>query len=140
MNMVSKERRLAAAVPLAAVLYPDADRPAAHGSGYRDQHGEGLGRPPDEARRGGVLLRLLRGLAAWVAAWRERRAVLDQLSAMSDRDLADIGLDRAQIHRVFDPAFVRARDTPYRATRDIEDWALADLGLSPTLPRPTTSR
>ena len=138
MNMVSKERRLAAAVPLAAVLYPDADRPAAHGSGYRDQHGEGLGRPPDEARRGGVLLRLLRGLAAWVAAWRERRAVLDQLSAMSDRDLADIGLDRAQIHRVFDPAFAREAGTPRPAASNQEQQVLAALGLSQRSARPLT--
>ncbi|MBV8869519.1 MAG: DUF1127 domain-containing protein [Acetobacteraceae bacterium] len=94
MNMISKERRQAAAVPLAAVLYPDTNLPAADGSADHSQHVEGLGRPLDEASRGGVLSRLLHGVAAWVAAWHEHRAVLDQLSAMSDRDLADIGLTR----------------------------------------------
>ena len=139
MNMMSKERRQAAAVPLAAVLYPDTGQPAADGSGYHGQYGEGLGRPPDEASRGGVLARLLRGMAAWVAAWREHRAVLDQLSAMSDRDLADIGLTRALIHSAFDPAFAREVGAPSSAASEQERQVLAELGLSRTQPRPLPS-
>lgn len=38
-----------------------------------------------------------------------RRAVLDELSMLSDRELADVGLDRADLVRVYDPAFAAAR-------------------------------
>ena len=100
MNMMSKERRLAAAVPLAEALYPDTSSPAANGSDYHGQYVEGRSAPLESSSRRRVVSRLLRGFTAWVAAWREHRAVIDQLSAMSDRDLADIGLTRAQIHQV----------------------------------------
>ncbi len=39
----------------------------------------------------------------------QRRAVINELSALSDRELADIGLHRAEMGRVFDPKFVEAR-------------------------------
>ena len=39
------------------------------------------------------------------AAWRRRQAVVQELAMMSDRELADIGLSRADLPRVFDPAF-----------------------------------
>jgi len=45
-----------------------------------------------------------RGVAAWPArfrAWREQRAALAQLEAMNDRELADIGLTRSDLPRVF---------------------------------------
>lgn len=48
----------------------------------------------------------LHGLRAWIAAlqaWRQDRSALAELETMSDRDLADIGLNHADIHRVFDP-------------------------------------
>lgn len=48
-----------------------------------------------------------RWLAARVAAfhaWREKRIALAELEMMSDRDLQDIGLSRADLHRVFDSA------------------------------------
>ncbi len=38
-----------------------------------------------------------------------RRAVLDELSSLSDRELSDIGLSRAELSRVFDPRFIEAR-------------------------------
>lgn len=38
-----------------------------------------------------------------------RRAVLDELSVLTDRELADIGLNRAELDRVFDPAFAKTR-------------------------------
>ena len=42
-------------------------------------------------------------------AVRHRRAVLDELSGLSDRELADIGLSRNELSRVFDPQFAEAR-------------------------------
>ena len=41
---------------------------------------------------------------------RRRRAVLDELSALSDRELADIGLNRNELSRVFDPQFAKQRE------------------------------
>ena len=53
---------------------------------------------PDEIHRGfGSFITAFR-------AWREKRAALAELEMMSDRELADIGLSRADLHRVFDPA------------------------------------
>jgi uncharacterized protein YjiS (DUF1127 family) len=47
------------------------------------------------------------GGLAWLAdtieAWRDRRAAYERLRLMSDRELADIGLNRAEITRVFEP-------------------------------------
>jgi len=48
------------------------------------------------------------GLSAWIAAfraWREKQVAINELEMMSDRELADIGLNRADVHRVFDDAF-----------------------------------
>jgi len=44
-------------------------------------------------------------LTAFVA-WRRRQAVLQEMAMLSERELADIGLSRADLPRVFDPAFV----------------------------------
>lgn len=38
-----------------------------------------------------------------------RRAVLGELSMLTDRELADIGLHRSDLGRVFDPRFAQAR-------------------------------
>lgn len=46
----------------------------------------------------------LRGVRAWLAAfraWREKRVALAELETMSDPELADIGLTRADLPRVF---------------------------------------
>jgi uncharacterized protein YjiS (DUF1127 family) len=52
------------------------------------------------------------GLAAWLSqqvaaftAWRSNREAALELSRMSDFELADIGLSRSDLVRVFDPAF-----------------------------------
>lgn len=47
----------------------------------------------------------LQSAVAWVAGLPRRRAVLDELGALSDHELADIGLVRGDLRRVFDPAF-----------------------------------
>lgn len=59
-------------------------------------------------QRSGIFARLA-ALGQWVAEAPRRRAVLDELSALSDYELADIGLSRSGISRVFDPTFARDR-------------------------------
>ena len=49
------------------------------------------------------------GVVARLRAWLERRSVAAELNALSDRELADIGLSRADLGRVFEPAFIRQR-------------------------------
>lgn len=44
-------------------------------------------------------------IATAVVTWPERRRTYESLRALSDRDLADIGIARGDIARVFDPAF-----------------------------------
>ncbi len=46
---------------------------------------------PQRKSRGWAALHRLAGLVRMVAIWPERRRVIDALSAMSDRELADIG-------------------------------------------------
>jgi uncharacterized protein YjiS (DUF1127 family) len=53
-----------------------------------------------------------RGLAAWwsrqaaaFVAWRRNNEGATELAAMSDRQLADIGLSRSDLTRVFDAAY-----------------------------------
>jgi uncharacterized protein YjiS (DUF1127 family) len=50
----------------------------------------------------------LRWLFDTVADWQARNAAYQRLRHMSDRELADIGLTRDQIARVFDPSFAQA--------------------------------
>ncbi len=47
-------------------------------------------------------------LFAKFAEWQRRRAVIQEMAMMSDRELADIGLTRSDLARVFDPDFVAA--------------------------------
>ena len=51
----------------------------------------------------------MRGVLAHIAALPRRRAVIDELSMLSDRELADIGLSRADVGRVFDRRFSSSR-------------------------------
>lgn len=57
---------------------------------------------------GGVVV-ALRNVVAWIADLPRRRAVLGELEMMSDRELADIGLVRAELPRIFDEDFAAAR-------------------------------
>ena len=52
---------------------------------------------------------LIGRIAARIAAAWHRRAVMDELSSLSDRDLADIGINRGDLGRIFDPRFNRDR-------------------------------
>jgi uncharacterized protein YjiS (DUF1127 family) len=57
----------------------------------------------------GTLTKGLRAVTSWFAANVQRRAVIGELSSLSDHELADIGLTRGDIPRVFDRSFVAAR-------------------------------
>ncbi len=46
----------------------------------------------------------------WLLEMPRRRALLDELNTLSDHELADIGLTRSELGRVFDPAFAAQRD------------------------------
>lgn len=60
-----------------------------------------------DARRGrsGVI----GGLLGRVSAFLSRQRVLGELNTLSDRELMDIGLNRAELRNVFDPAFTTRR-------------------------------
>ena len=49
----------------------------------------------------------------WVAELPRRRAMLDELASLSDHELSDIGLNRADLPRVFDPAFAAQRNAGF---------------------------
>jgi uncharacterized protein YjiS (DUF1127 family) len=59
--------------------------------------------PRREAGRG-FARRLADGIA-WLVAMPRRHGELQELAMLSDRELSDIGLNRAELKRVFDPAF-----------------------------------
>ena len=64
------------------------------------------------ASRPSFVAKLAQGFGRMVQAMvalPRRRAVLDELSMLSDRELADIGLSRPELRLVFDPAFARNR-------------------------------
>jgi uncharacterized protein YjiS (DUF1127 family) len=69
------------------------------GPAYEDPQRAGV--KPSGQEAGGWLHRLVMA----VSAWRQRQAVLREMQTMTDRELADIGLSRADLSRVFDPAF-----------------------------------
>ena len=46
----------------------------------------------------------------WLSDLPRRRAALDELSSLSEHELADIGLTRADLPRLFDPDFVVERN------------------------------
>lgn len=65
-----------------------------------------------DAALGGMLRRFFTGfgqalaaVGAALATWPDRRATYEKLRRLSDRELADIGLTRGDITRVFDPDF-----------------------------------
>jgi uncharacterized protein YjiS (DUF1127 family) len=55
------------------------------------------------------LARRIADAIAHLVALPRRRAVLDELSTLTDRELADIGVSRSDLKRVFDPAFTQGR-------------------------------
>ena len=59
---------------------------------------------PRAVRKTGLAAWLSRQVASYVA-WRNEQAAAAELSAMSDYELADIGLSRSDLSRVFKPGF-----------------------------------
>ena len=49
------------------------------------------------------------GFFARIAAWRERQRGYAELSGLTDRELQDIGVNRADIRQVFEPGFASSR-------------------------------
>jgi uncharacterized protein YjiS (DUF1127 family) len=68
---------------------------------------EAIGRAIRDAVTG--FFRALRSIASFIITYPERRAVFEHLNALSDRELADIGLTRGDLARVFDTDFAKAR-------------------------------
>ncbi|MGG5817518.1 DUF1127 domain-containing protein [Falsiroseomonas sp. HW251] len=78
-----------------------------------------------QARDAAIVSGLRRAFSAlWqvVTTWPSRRAAYEQLRGLTDRELADIGLTRGDIAKVFDPGF----KAPARA---------ANLNLASRAPR-----
>ena len=66
-------------------------------------------RETPKRRRGAGVGTKVSAAVRWFADMGRRRAVLDELGALSDHELADIGLNRGDLPRVFDPAYAQAR-------------------------------
>jgi len=75
-----------------------------------DDHGYDPATLPGEQQASTGLLRWLGDGVAFVAQgfknWMSREATLSDMGMMSDRELADIGLNRSDLPRVFDEDFV----------------------------------
>jgi uncharacterized protein YjiS (DUF1127 family) len=56
----------------------------------------------------GIFAAVMNGVR-WLADLPRRRAVLAELNELSDHELADIGLNRSELGRVFDPEFAAQR-------------------------------
>ena len=78
---------------------------------YRSPAGAGTDGTDMTSRpeRPGALRQWINRAFAAIAAISRRQAVLRELTQLSDRELADIGLNRAELTRVFDPKFIQAR-------------------------------
>ncbi len=59
---------------------------------------------PQAARKDGLAAWLSRRVAAFIAWYRNNEA-MSELASMSDRELMDIGMNRGDLARAFDPAF-----------------------------------
>ena len=62
----------------------------------------------DTIASNGVFAAVLRAVH-WLADLPRRRTVLAELNELSEHELADIGLNRSELTRVFDPEFAAQR-------------------------------
>ena len=58
---------------------------------------------PQTVRKGGLAAWLSRQVAAFIM-WRRNSEAMSELASMSDRELMDIGMNRGDLARAFDPA------------------------------------
>ena len=80
------------------------------------------------------LINMFLSAKAAIANWRDRRRAYDELMALDDRSLADIGLHRSQIPALVEGAFEARR--PQRDARHAElPAALGAPVLGPSLGR-----
>ena len=77
-----------------------------------------------------ALWRGFRAVVLFIAEYPRRRAMFEQLQAMSDRELADIGLERSDLARVFDEDFSLSRAQANREAR---------TAAAPATPAPANS-
>lgn len=94
---------------------------------------EAIGR----ALRNGVVrvFRTLASVARFIVTYPQRRAVFEQLNSLSDRELADIGLARADLAHVFDEDFVRTREAAARAATVLASRPLTAANSNVATPR-----
>ncbi len=57
------------------------------------------------------------GIVARISAWLKRRAAVSELSALTDHELADIGLSRGELATAFDQNVVAARNAERFGTK-----------------------
>ena len=68
-----------------------------------------LGELPIAEQGPSLFARLAAGLR-WIGTLAKRQAVMSELSALSDHELADIGITRSEMTMVFDPEFAARRN------------------------------
>ena len=66
---------------------------------------------PASSKLGRGVFATLANAVKWVIEMPRRRAVLDELGALTDHELADIGLSRAELGQVFDRDFAGVRNS-----------------------------
>lgn len=69
---------------------------------------------PARGRSFGAVGRFFARIAADVREYGRRQRVVSELSRLSDRELADVGLTRADIGQVFTPEFAERRRSEQR--------------------------
>ena len=65
--------------------------------------------PARPAAAAAPMSRRLADALAWVAAFPRRRSAMAELSGLTDRELADIGLTRSELRQVFRRGFADGR-------------------------------
>jgi uncharacterized protein YjiS (DUF1127 family) len=60
---------------------------------------------PPNATQGRTILQSIAAVTSWLMELPRRRAVLNELGGLSTRELADIGLTREDLPRVFDSGY-----------------------------------